>query len=173
MRKPLFVRPLSEEERLKVEAGLRSSSAFTLRRSQIILASARGEHASAIARSLSINTDTVINGIHAFNARGVAALVRRSSRAKTLHFVLPPAREEALKAVLHESPRTFGKERSRWTLALLAEVAFEEGLSSHTLTEEGMRKALLRFGIRWQRAKEWIESPDPAYARKKVRGTDC
>lgn len=164
MRKPLFVRPLAEEERLEVEAGLRSSSAFTLRRSQIILASARGEHASAIARSLSINADTVLNAIHAFNVRGVAALARRSSRAKTLHFVLPPESEEALRAILHESPRTFGKERSRWTLALLAEVAFAEGLSSHTLTEEGMRRVLLRFEIRWQRAKEWIESPDPAYA---------
>lgn len=173
MKQPLFVRPLTEEERSEVEAGLRSSSAFTLRRSQIVLASARGERAPEIARSLSIDADTVLKAIHAFNERGTGALVRRSSRPKTLHFALPPEREEALRALLHESPRTFGKERSRWTLSLLAEVAFEQGLSSHALTEEGIRQALVRFGIRWQRAKEWITSPDPAYARKKGRGTGC
>lgn len=173
MKQAVFVRPLTEEERREVEAGLRSSSAFTLRRSQIILASARGERASEIARSLSVDWDTVLNALHAFNERGKEALTRRSTRPKTLHFSLPPERKEALQALLHESPRTFGKERSRWTLALVAEVAFEQGLSTHVLTEEGIRKALLRFGFRWQRAKEWVRSPDPAYARKKGHGIAC
>jgi hypothetical protein len=26
---------------------------------------------------------------------------------------------------------------------------------------------LARLGVRWKRAKRWIESPDPEYARKK------
>ncbi len=173
MKKPLFVRPLTEDERLEVEAGLRSSEAFTLRRSQVILASARGVRAPEIARSLSIDADTALHAIHAFNERGTDALVRRSSKPKTVHFALPPACEEAVRALLHESPRRFGKERSRWTLSLLAEVACEEGLSAHVLTEEGIRQALLRFGVRWRRAKEWVHSPDPAYARKKARGIGC
>src|SRR5256885_1987198 len=28
---------------------------------------------------------------------------------------------------------------------------------------------LARMGVRWRRAKEWITSPDPEYARKKAR----
>src|SRR5262249_12923497 len=32
---------------------------------------------------------------------------------------------------------------------------------------EAIRVALKRLGIRWRRAKHWITSPDPAYARKK------
>ncbi len=44
MKPPIFVRTLSKEERKALEDGLRSSDAFVLRRCQILLASARGEH---------------------------------------------------------------------------------------------------------------------------------
>jgi hypothetical protein len=27
---------------------------------------------------------------------------------------------------------------------------------------------LARLGVRWERAKRWITSPDPEYARKKL-----
>ena len=36
---------------------------------------------------------------------------------------------------------------------------------------ERRAESLERLGIRWQRAKQWITSPDPAYARKKGRAT--
>ncbi len=55
MRRPIYVRPLSDAERETLEAGLRSSDAFTLRRCQILLASERGENAYQIARSLGRN----------------------------------------------------------------------------------------------------------------------
>ena len=46
MKRPIFVRPLSDAERETLEAGLRSPDAFTLRRCQILLASSRGERSS-------------------------------------------------------------------------------------------------------------------------------
>jgi len=45
MKPPKFVRALTADERVALEAGLRSSDAFVLRRCQILLASARGERA--------------------------------------------------------------------------------------------------------------------------------
>ncbi len=72
MKAPLFVRPLTDAEREAVEMGLRSPNAFTLRRSQILSASARGAHIPQIARSLSCNQQTVRNAIHAFNQRSLA-----------------------------------------------------------------------------------------------------
>ncbi|MBV8607937.1 MAG: hypothetical protein JO034_10815, partial [Singulisphaera sp.] len=42
MKPPPFVRPLSEPERQAIPAGLRSPDAFTLRRAQILKASAEG-----------------------------------------------------------------------------------------------------------------------------------
>ena len=42
---PIYVRPLSDEERSVLRERLRSADAFVLRRAQIVLASAAGEHA--------------------------------------------------------------------------------------------------------------------------------
>jgi hypothetical protein len=68
---------------------------------------------------------------------------------------------------MHESPRSFGKHTSLWTLRLLAEVCFEQGMPSRALSIESMRRAFKRMGVTWRRAKHWITSPDPRYALKK------
>jgi hypothetical protein len=78
---------------------------------------------------------------------------------------------EALRALLHQSPRTFGKPTSRWTLQLAAEVSFAQGLTPRLVSDEAIRVALRRLGVAWKRAKHWITSPDPAYLRKKKDAT--
>ncbi len=85
--------------------------------------------------------------------------------------MLDGAKRERLRALLHQSPRAFGHARSTWTLALLAEVAHAQGLSATVLSAETIRQALLRLGVSWRRAKRWLTSPDPAYARKKAGAT--
>ena len=167
MQAPLFVRPLTDTERTTLTAGLHSSSAFTLRRCQILLASARQEHVPAIARALGCNTQTVRNAIHAFNRSGVDALSEGSSRPHHIAVAFDAAAAERLRALLHQSPRLFGKPTSLWTLEVAAEVCAEEGITDERVTGETIRVTLKRLGIRWQRAKQWITSPDPAYARKK------
>ena len=171
MTSPIYVRPVTDAEREQLEAGLRSSDAFRLRRCQILLASARGERASQIARALSCDDQTVREAIHAFNAHGLAALTPGSRRAKTIHRAFEPAEAERLQALLHQSPRTFGKSTSLWTLELAAEVSFAEGLSPSRVSGETIRATLKRLGVRWKRAKQWITSPDPEYARKKAPAT--
>jgi transposase len=167
MQQPLFLRPLTDAERQQLEAGLRSSQAFVLRRCQIVLASARGERVPQIARALGCDEQTVRNAIHAFNATGLAALEPGSSRPHTIQATFDAAGAERLRALLHQSPRTFGPPTSLWTLDLAAQVAFEQGLTSKPVTGETIRATLARLGVRWLRAKEWITSPDPAYARNK------
>jgi len=171
MKAPLFVRPLTDAERRAVEAGLRSSDAFTQRRCQILRASAAGVQAPQIARSLGCNEQTVRNAIHAFNRRGVAALRKGSSRPHTTQATFDAATAERLRALLHRSPRAFGHDTSLWTLDLAAEEAFKQGLTDRRVTGETVRATLLRLGVRWLRAKRWITSPDPAYARKKGGAT--
>ena len=78
------------------------------------------------------------------------------------------AKCEALRALLHQSPRTFSKTTSYWTLALAAEVCFKRGLTESQVSIETIRLALKRLGVGWQRAKHWITSPDPEYLRKKI-----
>ena len=167
MKPPIFVRELSRKERQALEAGLRSKDAFVLRRSQILLASARGQSPPKIAASLGCGSQRIRNAIHAFNERALDALVPGSSRPKRIHAAFGEGDSEALKELLHRSPREFGKQTSLWTLEDAAEVSFEEGLTDRRVSGETIRATLARLGVRWKRAKRWIESPDPEYERKK------
>ena len=167
MKPPIFVRTLSKEEREVLEAGLRSSDAFVLRRCQILLASARRERPPRIAENLGCGSQTVRNAIHAFNERGLDALEAGSSRPREVHAAFDESGSEALREMLHHDPRKYGKQSSLWTLRTAAEVSFEEGITQRPVSGETIRATLARLGVRWERAKRWIESPDPEYARKK------
>jgi transposase len=168
MKRPIYVRPLSDAERETLEAGLRSPDAFTLRRCQILLASADGHNAYQIARNLGCNPQTARNAIHIFNEEGLSEALRRgSNRPHRVHRSFDEKGMEALREMLHHSPRKFGKQSSLWTLAMAAEVSFEESLTKERVSGETIRATLARMGVRWQRAKRWITSPDPLYARKK------
>jgi winged helix-turn helix protein len=127
MLRPIFVRPLTDAERQQVEAGLRSSEAFVLRRCQILLASARGERAITIARQLGCDDQTVREAIHTFNSVGLEALRPGSRRPHTIRPAFDTGRAQQLRALLHQSPRTFDKPSSLWTLELAAQVSFEQG----------------------------------------------
>ncbi len=172
MRTPIFVRPLTDAEREALQHGLRSKDSFVLRRCQILLASARGERAPRIAEQVGCDDQTVLDALHAFNAQGLAALAKGSSRPHRLRpAAFPPQRAEQLRALLHRSPREFDKPTSLWTLELAAEVSREQGLTPGRVTGETIRATLARLGIKWQRAKQWITSPDPEYSRKKAGAT--
>jgi transposase len=172
MKAPIFVRSSSDREREILEAGLRSKVTFTLRRSQMLLASSRGDEVPQIATNLGCGQQTVRDAIHDFNARGVDALVAKSSRPRRTGDAFDQRSAEALREMLHRSPREFGRDSSLWTLEMAAEVAFEEGLTERRVSGETIRATLSRLlGERWLRAKRWITSPDPLYERKKEGAT--
>jgi transposase len=165
----LYVRPLREAEREALEAALRSPDAFVLRRAQILLASARGEQVGAIAATVGFSGQAVRQVIHAFHREGLGVLQRRPTAPHTLYYCFDTPAAERLREILHQSPRSYGKQTSVWTLELAAEVAYEQGLTAWRVSDETVRATLARMGVRWQRAKHWIDSPDPEYARKKAR----
>lgn len=171
MKPPIFVRTLTAAERQRLQAGLRSASAFTARRCQVLLASAQGLPPPQIARNLGCAVGTVRNALHAFAGAGLDCLEAKPCRPHAARPFLDETHTAALKDLLHHSPRLYGKATSLWTLGLLAELCHTLGWTPRRLTAEAVRVALKRLGIRWRRAKHWITSPDPAYARKKKRGT--
>jgi transposase len=171
MKPPLFVRPLNDEERAALQAGLRSPVAFTLRRCQILLASAEGVRPAQIAARFGCASQSARNAIRAFEVEGLGCLEEKSHRPKSVHPEIGDTGCERLRALLHRSPRDFGKATSLWTLALAAEVALAEGITPRLVSDETIRQALIRLGVGWKRAKTWITSPDPAYLRKKRRAT--
>jgi len=169
MQAPLFIRPLTEKEQAELEAGRWSSQGFTVRRSQMLLASAEGKPTTTIAGLIGCTDQTVRNAIHDFHERGLAALQPKSSRPHTTHEVFDALGRQRLRALLHQSPRNFGKETSIWTLDLVAEVSVTVGIASRPISGETIRNALRQLGVRWKRAKHGITSPDPDYVRKKNR----
>jgi transposase len=160
MRRPIFIRPLTEDKQRQIQAGLRSSDAFVMRRGPILRASARGERAPAIARQLGCDDQTVRNVIHEFNTTGLTVLHTSFSEDELVR----------LKDLLHRSPHDFGKERGLWTLELAAQVSFEQGIIATPISDESVRRALGRLHTNWKRAKHWITSPDPLYQQKKRTG---
>jgi transposase len=158
---------LTAEDCQQLHAGLQARDAFTLRRCQILLASAQGKHPAQIAAALGCASQTVRNTLHAFEQQGPDCLTRRCSRPHSAHRLLDAPRAERLRELLHQSPRSFGHPQSHWTLQLAAEVCHRQGLSDRVLSPETVRQAIQRLGLGWKRAKQWITSPDPAYGRKK------
>jgi transposase len=171
MRSPVYVRALTPEERAALEQELRAAEAFRVRRAQILLTSAQRRIPAEIAATLGCGQQTVRNVLHAFNEHGLVVLQRQSSRPKTVQPLFDEPRTRALRDLLHRSPRDFNHPTSVWTLDLAAQVAYTEGLTPYQVSHETIRQALLRLGVRWRRAKHWITSPDPEYAKKNGGAT--
>ena len=171
MKPPLYVRPLTTAERATLQRGLRATDAFTLRRCQTLLHSAQGQRPSQIATALGCGTQTVRDALHAFAHEGLDCLRQKPTTPHAPHAAWPKDRDEDLRALLHQSPRTFGKPTSLWTLPLAAQVCYEKGWTPRRLSGEAIRLVLKRLGVGWKRAKHWLVSPDPQYARKKNSAT--
>ena len=159
MKPPLFVRPLSEAERVALRQGLRCGDSFTRRRCQILLQSRQGQRPSQIASALGCSAQAVRNSLRAFAAEGLACLLQKPSRPKTIHSVWSKTRDEDLLALLHQSSRSLGKPTCLWTLQLAAQVCFEKGWTARLLSRETIRLVLKRLGIAWKHAKRWPLSP--------------
>ena len=142
-----------------------------VRRCQIVLARAAGQKPSQIATTWPCAPQTVRNVMHAFDARGLACVPHGSNVPLRVEPVLNAEKRAQYRAILQQSPRTFGQPARVWTLKRLAEVCHEQGLSAITLSCPRMLDAIVRLGVSWPRAKPWMVSPDPAYERKKTAGT--
>src|SRR6476661_10517291 len=110
----LFVRSLSAEEEDRLRARVRGKDIFALRRAQILLGSSQGQSVKALSRQVGLTPQMVRHVIHQFHAQGVWCLRRGSHRPKSCAPLLDEAACERLGELVHQCPRTFGKERSMW-----------------------------------------------------------
>ena len=145
MKPPLFVRPLTDEERAALRAGLRSPDAFTLRRCQVLLASADGLRPAQIAERYGCTSQSVRNAIRAFAAEGTDCLREKSHRPASVRPELDDAACQRLRALLHRSPRDFGKPSSLWTLATDADAPDPKTLACYGLLRGDTGGMMLRF----------------------------
>jgi transposase len=165
--RPLSVGRLTEEETTGLKAGLRSHSAFIVRRCQILLKSAKWQTASQIAQELDCSDQTVREAIRAYHQEGFACLREKSHARHDQEAAINEAGCARLKEIIRLSPRTFDFQTTVWTRPLLAKVLYQEGYTPQEVSPSAITAALKRVDVAWRRAKKWVRSPDPHYEHRK------
>lgn len=170
--KPLYARSLTEEEREELRQSLKSREGFTVRRAQMLLLSADEQlKVNEIGRRLGCQGQAVRQAIHAFHREGLRCLRPKARGNPRDRRALDDTAREQLRELIRRSPRDLGYEASLWTLELLAQACFEQGITATRVTGETIRATLAALGMSWRRVKQRINSPDPHYRVKKSGAT--
>ena len=164
----VYARELTPDEQQTLERELRSTSAFTVRRSQILLSSAIDRrNTREIAEQLRISDQCVRNVIRAFEQEGLACLKEKSRARHDNQSAFDGKGLRRLKDLIRQSPRSYGHESSLWTQELLARTCWAERISTRPVSVAGVQGGLRKLGVNWQRARHRINSPDLHYEHKK------
>ncbi len=170
--KPLYARILTDDEREALRQNLKSSSGFTVRQAQMILLSADERlKVDEIGRRVGCQGQAVRQAIHAFHREGLSCLQAKAKGNPRDRRALDNAAREQLRDLIRRSPRDLGYATSLWTLDLLAQACFEQGITRIRVTGETIRATLAAMGIHWRRVKSFIHSPEPDYTVKKSGAT--
>ena len=168
----IYARKPRKEERQELENGLKSPIGATVRRSQLILMSAdERKTAREISERIGLSDQQIRQVLHAFNESGIGCLKLKSRARHDDQRAYNDEAREQLQELIRQSPREHGYESSLWTLAMLAEVSHQKGLTSYQVHPDTVGQTLLKLGVNWRRAKHWINSPDANYSGKKSAET--
>ena len=162
------VREIDDDEGRRLVRIVRrgSGSVVTWRRAQMVLLSAQGMDAAAIAKVAFTSEDRVRDVIRNFNADGFDSLYPRYRGGRAPKFTLGQRRE--VKKIAKSRPVDYDLPFSAWSLAKLADFLVADGVVDD-ISHEGLRALLREEGVTFQRLKTWKASKDPAYAAKKAR----
>ena len=137
------------------------------RRLKIINLSSVGKTVPQLAEIFDLSSSTVRDYIHRYNSGGIAVLRRSYSpgRPKKIAFL-----KEQWEELLHRSPAQFEKFNTaarNWTQELLVEYC--QKYLSVEITQGRLCQILKKLGIKWNRGKLKVTSPDPLYTVKRER----
>jgi len=155
---PVRARRLSDEEGRRLQQIVRRGKhgSIRVRRAMIIMASASGTRVPAIARLVAADEDTVRDVIHAFNARGLAALDPRWAGGRPRR--ISEGDIEVIVAAARTRPEKLGLPFTHWSVRKLADHLASRGIR---VGRERLRQLLHARGISFQRTRTWKESHDP------------
>jgi transposase len=153
-------RRLTDEEGQKLVRMVRRGKHGTIRvrRAMMILASASGNTAPAIAALVAADPDTVRDVIHDFNERGLAALDPQWAGGR------PPtitAEDEAfIVATARTRPPKLGRPFTHWSIRKLADYLGTNPTRQVRIGRERLRQILHAHHISFQRTRTWKETKD-------------
>lgn len=132
------------------------------RRALALLALARGERVSHVARMLDVSQQSVIRWRDAWEmSKKIGSLTDQHRSGRPREWT--EEREELLTALLERSPSQFGYRAMCWTSHLLSNQL--ERVSGWKPSDRSMRLALKEFGYVYKRPRYVLE-PDPQFAKK-------
>jgi transposase len=160
MAEPVRARRLSDQEGQRLQQIVRRGKheSVRVRRAVIIMASASGVLVPAIARLVAADEDTARNVIHAFNAKGLAALDPQWAGGRPR--LIGDEDVEVIVTAARTRPEKLGRPFTRWSLRKLAD--YLAGLDRPVrIGRERLRQVLHARGISFQRTRTWKGSRDP------------
>src|SRR6478752_2982320 len=159
MAEPVRARRLTDEEGRRLQQIVRRGKhgSVRVRRAMIIMASASGTLVPAIARLVAADEDTVRDVIHAFNAKGLAALDPQWAGGRPR--LIGDGDIEVIVTAARTRPEKLGRPFTRWSLRKLAACLAED--PGVRIGRERLRQILHARGISFQRTRTWKESADP------------
>jgi transposase len=162
----LRVREIGDDEGRRLVRIVRrgSGSVVTWRRAQMVLLSAQGMDAAAIAKIAFTSEDRVCDVIRNFNADGFSSLYPKYCGGRPPKFTLGQRRE--IKKIAKSRPAEHDLPFSVWSLSKLADFLVAEGVVDD-ISHGGLRTLLREEGVTFQCIKTWKASADPHYAEKK------
>jgi transposase len=169
MSEPVRARRLTDQEGRRLQQVVRRGKheSVRVRRAMIIMASASGTLVPAIARLVAADEDTVRDVIHAFNAKGLAALDPRWAGGRPR--LISDGDIEVIVAAARTRPETLGQPFTRWSLRKLADYLARRPGRPVRIGRERLRQILHERGISFQRTGIWKESADPGRDAKLDR----
>lgn len=159
----IYLRQISENEKISLEKALHSNNAFVKDRAKIISLSSEKLSAVAIALKVGCEARKVRMAIKAFNNEGLKALERKKAKG-----AIPKFTEYDKKAILihfSKEPREFGVPISAWTIPRFGDHLRKSGIAK--ISNEWVRQILLKAGAKLTKSKRWQYSPDKNFLRKK------
>jgi transposase len=158
MAEPVRARRLTDQEGQRLTQIVRRGKhgSIRVRRAMIIMASASGTPAPAIARLVAADEDTVRDVIHAFNAKGLAALDPQWAGGRPR--LISDADIEVIITAAMTRPEKLGLPFTHWSVRKLAAHLSSRGVM---VSRERLRQLLRGHGISFQRTRTWKESADP------------
>jgi transposase len=137
------------------------------RRLKIIQLSSQGTSVPELATLFDVCAATVRDYITRYNASGLAGLRRQSSDGSPPKISLTKSEWEEL---LHQSPSQFARLETgarNWTQELVQ--MYLGQYHQVSVSQQAISACIKRHGIRWNRGKLTVTSPDPLYTVKRAR----
>lgn len=163
MPKPIYVKPLSENEELKIQEIMNNSSKNISIRAKIVLLSNDGYTVPEIVPQVNRHNNIVRHWINEFNSIAMD-IFHHQNKGKGRPAKLTKHIESIVSVALSK-PRELGQKFTTWSLNRLRKYLKDK--LNITISKERLRQILLKEGIAFHKAKDWIHSNDPEYQKKK------